>query len=196
MSRQKTLPLGIAVVLVILFLVGCGGPAATPVSEAPAAAESPPITPTPEPPTATPTTEPPTATPTPIPPTATPTPSCDLECVGSKGPSLEIGITCETGEFSSTTRSWDEQIDGKWVTMVVSESDEISETVKIWYEQDKERWVTKFEGTRIYKNSGNEYKIAATTYDIENAQGNWENKYSAEVTGGVFGETPKICENE
>jgi hypothetical protein len=110
--------------------------------------------------------------------------------------SFFVRITCESGEFSSTTRSWDEQIDGKWVTMVVSESDEISETVKIWDEQDENRWVTQFEGTRIYKNSGNEYKIVATTYDAENAEGNWETKYSAEVTGGVFGETPKKCGNE
>lgn len=49
MSRQQVVQVGITVVLVIFFLVGCGGSAPTIVSEAPAA------TPTPEPATATPT---------------------------------------------------------------------------------------------------------------------------------------------
>lgn len=96
MSRQQTLLLGIVVILVMLFLVGCGGPAVTPVSEAPTATsvpeqaatstpespedtptpqEPPPDTPTPEPPTATLTPKPPTTTPTPVPPTETPTPA-------------------------------------------------------------------------------------------------------------------------
>lgn len=91
MSRQRVLQVGIAV-LVLLFLVGCGGSAPTAVSEVPAATSEPeqavvtstlvpptstpePATPTPEPPTDTPTPEPPTATPTPEPPTATPTPA-------------------------------------------------------------------------------------------------------------------------
>ncbi len=60
MSRQQALQPVIAVTLVMLFLVGCGSPTATPVSEAPAA------TSTPKPPAATPTPEPPTATPTPV----------------------------------------------------------------------------------------------------------------------------------
>lgn len=84
MSRQQVLLLEITAILVMSFLVGCGGSAPTPVSEAPAATsvpeqaaatptpEPPPATPTPEPPTPTP--EPPTDTPTPEPPTATPTP--------------------------------------------------------------------------------------------------------------------------
>ena len=69
MSYQKLLRQMIGVTLVMLLLVGCGAPAATPVSEAPAA------TSTPELPAATPTLEAPTLTPTPVPPTATPTPS-------------------------------------------------------------------------------------------------------------------------
>jgi hypothetical protein len=112
---------------------------------------------------------------------------------------LEIKITCESGKFSSTTKSWKEMVDDKWVTIVVSESDEISDTVKIWKgpdNKDSEKWVTHFEGTRIYKNSGNEYKIVASAYSGENAQGEWGTNYYAEVTGGVFGETPKICGNE
>ena len=62
MSRQKLLQQVIGVTLVVLFLVGCGAPAATPE----------PPTSTPIPPTAT--SVPSTATPTPVPPTATPTP--------------------------------------------------------------------------------------------------------------------------
>src|SRR3990172_8165640 len=75
MSRQQRLPLGIAVLLFMLFLVGCGSTAPTSVSEAPAATstpESPAATPTPIPPTPTP--EPPTPRPTPIPSTPTLTP--------------------------------------------------------------------------------------------------------------------------
>jgi aminopeptidase N len=55
------LHLVIAVVMVLLFLVGCGNTAPPPVVEAPAA------TPTPEPPTPTPTSVPPTLTPKPKP---------------------------------------------------------------------------------------------------------------------------------
>lgn len=71
MNRQQMLQQLTAVTLIMLFLMGCGGPATTPVTEVPAA------TPTPELPTATP--EPPTATatPTPVPPTPTPTPVPD-----------------------------------------------------------------------------------------------------------------------
>ena len=83
MSRQQTLSLGIVLILVMLFLMGCGGSAPT-VSEAPAATSAPeqeaistpePPTSTPEPPPDTPTPEPPTDTPTPEPPTDTPTPA-------------------------------------------------------------------------------------------------------------------------
>ncbi len=78
MSRVQLSQLVIGSILVILFVVGCGGtPAVIPVAEAPTVTPTPippTITPTPIPPTATPTPVPPTATPTPIPPTATPTP--------------------------------------------------------------------------------------------------------------------------
>lgn len=57
MSHQKSLKLIIAVILVLSFLVGCGGSVPAPQSEAPAA------TSTPEPPTATPTLGAPTPTP-------------------------------------------------------------------------------------------------------------------------------------
>ena len=54
MSRSILLQQVIAVTLVMLMLVGCGTPAATPVSEAPAATSTPKAsTATPEPPTAT-----------------------------------------------------------------------------------------------------------------------------------------------
>ena len=69
MSHKQVLQVGIAVVLVMLFLVGCGGSAPTAVSEAPA------VTSAPEQAAATPTSEPPTSTPTPEPPTGTPTPT-------------------------------------------------------------------------------------------------------------------------
>jgi len=74
MSRSILLQQVIAISLVMLILVGCGTPAAPPVSEAPAATSTPKVsTATPEPSTATP--EPPTATPapaeTPEPPLAT-----------------------------------------------------------------------------------------------------------------------------
>jgi hypothetical protein len=77
MSYQKLLQQMIGVTLVMLFLVGCGAPPATPVSEAPAATSTPVhsvATPTPEPPTAMPTPVPPTPTPTstPLPPTTSP----------------------------------------------------------------------------------------------------------------------------
>jgi len=71
MSHKQVLQSVIAVILVLSFLVGCGGSAPTAVSEAPAATSEPEqaaATPTPEPPTSTP--EPPTATP--VPPTPTP----------------------------------------------------------------------------------------------------------------------------
>ena len=73
MSPQKLPQQMIGMTLVLLLLIGCGAPAATPVP--PTTTPVPPtVTPTPKPPTATPTPVPPTATPTPKPPTATPTP--------------------------------------------------------------------------------------------------------------------------
>jgi hypothetical protein len=76
MSR-KLLQWVIRVILVILSVVGCGGPpAAAPVSEAPVATTTPVpsmATLTPVPLTVTPTPAPPTATLTPVPSTATPT---------------------------------------------------------------------------------------------------------------------------
>lgn len=68
MSRQKLLQQVVGATLVIVFLVGCGAPAATPMSEATAA------TSTLVPSAATPTSKPPTPTPTPVPPTPTPIP--------------------------------------------------------------------------------------------------------------------------
>lgn len=77
MSRQQMLLLGIAVSLVVFFLVGCGSGAPTAISEAPAATSAPEqAAATSEPPTATsvpPTATPVPPTPTPEPPTPTPT---------------------------------------------------------------------------------------------------------------------------
>lgn len=78
MSYRELLRQMIAATLVMLLLVGCGAPAAIPVSEAPAATSTQvpsANTPTSEPLTATPTLVPPTATPTPVAPTPTPAPS-------------------------------------------------------------------------------------------------------------------------
>jgi hypothetical protein len=167
MGCRKLLQPVIGVILAILPVVGCGAPAEPP---------------TPIPPTAMPTPEPPT-----------PTPSCGLECTGSEGPSLSIIITCESGEFSSVTKSreeWDDDKD-QWVTIAASESDEIFESITIWkeWDEDKGQWGTRFEGVRTYKNSGNEYKIVAVAY------GDWEPQYHVEVTGGVFGDEPQYCQN-
>jgi len=80
MKGQNTVRLGFGVMLIMLLLVGCGAPEATPVSEAPAptsAPTQPPATPTDPPaPTDPPTAVPPSATlpPTEVPASATPEP--------------------------------------------------------------------------------------------------------------------------
>lgn len=79
MNRRKLSQLVIGVMLVILFVVGCGAPATTPTSEVP---------------TATFTPEPLTATPTPIPPTVTPTPSGPEE-ISWKDARANIGTTAK-----------------------------------------------------------------------------------------------------
>lgn len=68
MSCPKSLKLIIAVILLLSFLVGCGGSTSAPVSEAPTA------TPTPEPPTSTPKPPTPEPTSTSVPPTPEPPP--------------------------------------------------------------------------------------------------------------------------
>lgn len=118
MSRQRV-PLFFVLMLVILFLVGCGESAPTAVSEAPAVTsapeqavatptpelptltpEPPTATPMPEPPAATPTPEPPTVTPTPEPPTPTPMPAGNL----AKGATLVLGLAeAEVGKISEAT---------------------------------------------------------------------------------------------
>ena len=102
-----------AVVLVILFLVGCGNTAPTPVSEAPAATSAPEqaaATSTPEPPTATPifpTATPVPPTPTPEPPTATPippTPTPEPATATPAPPELTDGTNIWRLTSFSTTR--------------------------------------------------------------------------------------------
>ena len=61
MSVRQLLQGGITIILIILFLVGCGGNAPTSVSATPAAAAAPEQVPTPTSEPATPTTEPPPA---------------------------------------------------------------------------------------------------------------------------------------
>jgi hypothetical protein len=73
MNRRKLLQSVTGLTLVILFVVGCGAPAATPEPTATFTLVPPTATPTPVPPTVTSTAIPPTATLKPEPPTATPT---------------------------------------------------------------------------------------------------------------------------
>jgi hypothetical protein len=108
MGYQELLRQIIGVTLVMLLLVGCGAPAATPVSEAPAATSTPvssAATSTPEPPTATPTPLPPTATSTPVPPTPTPTP-----VPPTPTPKKTIVIVKVSPEVMKELSSWDERI--------------------------------------------------------------------------------------
>ena len=80
MGTLRSLRWMIGATLVLLFVVGCSAPPATPVSAAQTATPTPvpaTATYTPVPPTATYTPVPPTATPTPVPPIATPVPPTD-----------------------------------------------------------------------------------------------------------------------
>ncbi len=163
-----------SLMLVVLFLAACGA-STTPAESVPSADTPTSPTDTSVPPTDTPI--PPTDTPvpptdTPIPPTDTPTPlpSCELECTGERGislddpPLLNIMITCESGEFTdSMSHSMD------------------------W----EGEWVHHFDGTRIYKDSGHRYNIKAEAKTT--VKGNdfvlW---YLIKVAGGAF-EKEKQC---
>lgn len=173
MTSKKLLQQTFGLTLVVLLLVGCGGaqtkPAATPV----------PPTDTPMLPTATPTATPvpPTATPTLVPPT--PTPACALECtgggtLGANGlpqPTVNIRITCESGQYTQSMRSWRVLVEGKGI-------------------------VTRFEGTRTYDATGNEYTIVADAWLDFGDNHSVTTLYHAKVTGGVFGDTPQACESD
>ncbi|MFX1586932.1 MAG: ankyrin repeat domain-containing protein [Promethearchaeota archaeon] len=101
----------------------------------------------------------------------TPPPACALECTGSDQSGLNIKITCESGRYTSSMRSmrgWDE---GKG-------------------------WVTYYSGTRTYEESGNIYKIEAQIWSYASKEGPIKVAYSAEVSGGAFGETPRICSSD
>ncbi|MFQ5943892.1 MAG: hypothetical protein ACE5JF_10095 [Anaerolineales bacterium] len=90
--------------------------------------------------------------------------ACDVECVvDTKG--YEIDIACESGETT--------------VTYGDSTSFE-GQTIKLQLDQK-----------RVYKNSGNEYKIVGNIFVDEFAN---KVEYDITVTGGVFGDTPQICE--
>jgi WD40 repeat protein len=110
MSHKQALQVGVAVVLVMLFLVGCGGSAPATVVEAPAATsapEQPTATSTPEPPTATPIPPTPTSTPTPEPPTATPTPVFTLIPIGSpfQPPTENLKLSIWDAKFTPNSQS-------------------------------------------------------------------------------------------
>jgi hypothetical protein len=113
MSHKQVLQLVIAVILVISFLVGCGGSTPTPVSEAPAATSAPEqaATLTPEPPTPTP--ELPTATP--IPPTATPTLEVKLD---EQIPLYEGAKALESGANPNLDQAAQEIVDKLMADMI------------------------------------------------------------------------------
>jgi hypothetical protein len=107
-------------------------------------------------------------------PTPTPTPACVLECAGTwvgMGPSLDIKITCESGESTQSMSSWQTVEEGRGL-------------------------VTHFEGTRTYENTGNEYKIVANASPYQDKDGSLKVKYHVEVTGGIFAETPQTCASD
>jgi hypothetical protein len=104
---------------------------------------------------------------------------CALECTGSWSPmtgmggtpSVTIEITCESGEYTSSMKS-----------------------MRAW--DDQKGWVTHIEETRTYKKSGNEYKIVASAYPYVSGDSPIMVGYHVEVTGGAFGEIPKICSSD
>jgi hypothetical protein len=111
-----------------------------------------------------------------------PPPSCDLICSASPDreirpydpnhyPSAEVEITCESGSSSQLTSTY---------------QDLISEI------KDAEIYGTYFEAKRTYEDSGNTYRIAGYVGQdwVDNA---WRVRYHIEVTGGVFGESPRTC---
>jgi len=120
----------------------------------------------------------PATTPTPGPPTATPTPACGLECTASTEPSLDIRITCELGEYTQS--------------MTIKE---IYDDNRTW-DGHKGAWVNILEGTRTYQDTGNKYKIVGDLFRYGSADGSIKVEYHVEVTGGVFGETPRTCESD
>lgn len=105
----------------------------------------------------------------------TPTPVCGIECEGSydvfsRGPSLSVEITCESGKYTQTVFSY-----------------------KDWVDENQEVWGTHFGGERTYEDSGNTYEIKAYAWAEYPAEGGIKVRYHVEVTGGVFGETPQTC---
>jgi photosystem II stability/assembly factor-like uncharacterized protein len=89
-----------------------------------------------------------------------PPPPCALECTGSwvgMGPSLDIEITCESGEVTQSMSSWQTVEEGRGL-------------------------VTHFEGTHTYKNTGNEYKIVADASLYQSKDSSLKVNYHVEVT--------------
>ena len=125
MSHSKLLQQLVGMMLIVLFLVGCGTPAATPVPEAPT------TTPMPEPPTATPTPVPPTRTRTPIPPTATPTLTPTVP--PTPAPTVEYGV-----ETITLTTEDNIELAG---TLFLSEGDVAVVLAHMAGENDQQNWI-------------------------------------------------------
>jgi hypothetical protein len=116
----------------------------------------------------------PTPTPTPIPPTPTPTPPpCALKCnIDTQGYGFEI--SCESGKYT-------EQLNNKTrYEYALPPNDNI-----------KSHLILELNQERTYESTKNKYSISGTIVIglLDNTAG-----YSIKVTGGVFGDTPQICE--
>ena len=159
MSYQKLLQQMIGVTLVMLLLVGCGAPTATPIVIVVTATPQPtampvPPTATPVPPTATPipptaTPVPPTATatpqptPTPVPPTATPTsvpPTATPTPIPPTSTLMPTPTVDPMAEFTTRTRDGTLQF-ARWNRGAV---------IRMFWQSDTELLVTAANGQFLY----------------------------------------------
>jgi hypothetical protein len=96
--------------------------------------------------------------------TPIPTFECEVECLVDTN-GYHVSITCESGQ----------------TTVTYGDSTKFEDqTIKLQLNQ-----------IRVYENSGNKYEIIGSIFIDEAAD---EVEYSIMVTGGVFGDTPQICE--
>jgi hypothetical protein len=96
--------------------------------------------------------------------TPIPTFACEVECLVDTKGYI-VEITCESGQ----------------TTVTYGDSTKFQDqTIELQLNQ-----------TRVYENSGNKYEITGSIFVDETAG---EVEYSIAITGGVFGDTPQICE--
>jgi len=132
MNHSKLLQQLVGMMFIVLFLVGCGTPAATPVPEALT------ITPMPEPPTATPMSEPPTATPTPFPPTLTPIPPTATPTLTPTVPPTPAPTVEYSAETITLTTEDNIELAG---TLFLSEGDIAVVLTHMAGENDQQNWI-------------------------------------------------------